>query len=173
MTSAISSPRRAKLRPCGAALVEAAVVLVAFLAFIFLIFDVSWAIFAKATLQHAVREGVRYAVTSRTAMSGGTPLGQVASIKQVVQQQSMGFLSASDLNSIVSVCFSSVVPPDPPDPLLVCKANAAGNLVVVSVDRFKLSPLAPLLRDNTPVVINVSSGDLIESSGAGGIPPPL
>lgn len=172
MSSAISSPRPAKHRPSGAALVETAFVLTLLLGFIFLVFDVSWAIFAKGTLQNAVRAGVRYAVTSQTAISGGTQLGQVASIKQVVQQQSMGFLSASDLNSVVSVSFYSVASATPLQ-LTGSGANAAGNLVVVSVNGFNLSPLAPLLRSSAPALINVSSGDLIESSGTGGLPPPL
>ena len=172
MISAISFPRTVKLRPSGTVLVEVAFVLVVLLGFIFLIFDVSWALFAKATLQHAVLSGVRYAVTSQTATSGGTQLGQVASIKQVVQQQSMGFLSASDLNSFVSVSFYSVASATPLQ-VTGTGANAAGNLVVVSVNGFNLNPLAPFMRSSAPVLINASSGDLIESSGTGGIPPPL
>jgi Flp pilus assembly protein TadG len=153
-------------------MVEAAFVLIVFLGFIFLIFDVSWAIFAKATLQHAVRAGVRYAVTSRTILSGGTQLGHVASIKQVVQSESMGFLSASDVSSRVTVTFWSVSS-NPPAQVTVAGANSAGNMVVVSVNGWNLNPLAPLLRSSSPVQISVSSGDLIESSGSGGAPPPL
>lgn len=156
-------------------MVEAAFVLIVLLGFIFLVFDVSWAIFAKATLQHAVRSGVRYAVTSQTATSGGKQLGQVASIKQVVQRQSMGFLSASDLNSFVKVTFYSVSssPLTLVDQTKDPTANSAGNLVVVSVNGWKLNPLAAVLHSSSPVLISVSSGDLIESSGSGGTPPPL
>lgn len=157
-------------------MVEAAFVLIVLMGFIFLVFDVSWAIFAKATLQHAVRSGVRYAVTSQTTTSGGTQLGQVASIKQEVQRQSMGFLSASDLNSFVTVDFYSVasvaaLQNDPP--LSGVNSNAAGNLVVVSVKGWNFHPIGPLLPSSPAVLISVSSGDLIESSGPGGIPPPL
>ena len=115
MTRGISSPRCGTRRPSGTTLVEACFVLLVFLGFIFLIFDISWGIFAKVTLQHAVRMGVRYAVTSQTAVSGGTQLGQVASIKQVVQRESMGFLKSSDLSSYVTVSFYSVSS-NPPEP---------------------------------------------------------
>jgi Flp pilus assembly protein TadG len=53
------------------------------------IIDFGFGIFLKGTFQHAVREGVRYAVTSRTEPG----MGQDASIKQVVQRNAMGFLN--------------------------------------------------------------------------------
>jgi len=74
----------------------------------FLIMDISWAVFSKAALQHAVREGTRYAVTYRTM----TGVGQDASIKSVVQQNSLGMLNGSGGASLISIlsgkllCFS-------------------------------------------------------------------
>jgi hypothetical protein len=43
--------------------------------FVFLILDMAWAFYVRATLQSAVREGVRYAITSQTM----TGMGQDAS----------------------------------------------------------------------------------------------
>lgn len=149
-------------------MVETSFVLLVFLGFIFLIIDESMAIFAKATLQHAVRSGVRYAVTSQTSGS----LGQVASIKQVVQNQSMGFLSSSDLSSYVEVTFYSVSS-NPPALVTGAGSNAAGNMVVVSVNAWPFRPLAPVLHSGSTILITVNSGDLIETSGSGGSPPPL
>ena len=149
-------------------MVETAFSLLVFLGFIFLIIDLSMGILAKATLQNAVRAGVRYAVTSQT--SGA--LGQVDSIKQVVQSQAMGFLSASDLTSYVTVTFYSVSS-NPPAVVTGVGSNLAGNMVVVSVNAWPFTPLAPVLHSGAAIPITVSSGDLIESSGSGGSPPPL
>lgn len=76
----------------GAAMIEAALVMVFLFALIFLLIDLAWAVFAKVTLQNAVRAGVRYAITSQTGTdpNTGLALGQVASIKQVVQTKAMG-----------------------------------------------------------------------------------
>lgn len=149
-------------------MVEAALVFLVFLGFIFLILDESMAIFAKVSLQHAVRSGVRYAVTSQTSGS----LGQLASIKQVVQDQSMGFLSTSDMSTYVTITFYSV---NTATPAAVTGAgsNGAGNLVVVSVNAWPFKPWTPIGHSGANIPITVSSGDLIESSGAGFVPPAL
>ena len=76
-------------RQRGATIIEAAVILVPFLAIFFALFDFGMAIFMKNTMQFAVRQGVRYAITSQT-MSGK---GQDASINAVIAQNSFGFLS--------------------------------------------------------------------------------
>jgi Flp pilus assembly protein TadG len=172
MSRPISPPQSLRRRPSGTTLVEAAFVLLAFLGLFFLIVDVSWGLFAKVTLQHAVRAGVRYAVTSQTGISGGQPLGQVASIKQVVQQQAIGFLSNSDLSSYMNVKFYSVSS-NPPALVTGVGSNAAGNLVVISVDGWNFNSLVPVLHSSAPILITVSSGDLIESNGTGSAPPPL
>lgn len=148
-------------------MVETAMVLLAFFAFVFLLYDLSWVIFAKVTLQHAVREGVRYAVTSPTGANG-----QIAAIKQKVQDQSMGFLSNSDLTNYVSVDFYAVGS-TPPTKVTGTGSNRAGNLVVVSVNGWQYIPIAPVLHSSAAVPITVSSGDLIESDGTGTAPPPL
>ncbi len=128
--------------------------------------------FSKATLQHAVRTGVRYAITSQTMTSGGNPLGQVASIKSVVQSAAMGVLSNSDMSSYVDVSFYSVSS-NPPTKVTGTGSNSAGNLVIVSVNGWKYYPIAPLLYSGAPVTMSVSAGDLIESTGTGATPPPL
>lgn len=57
--------------------------------FTFLLMDVAWAVRTQATLQYAVNEGVRYAVTSQTVGA----LGQRGSIQTIVQQNALGLLS--------------------------------------------------------------------------------
>ena len=73
--------------------------------FIFLILDVSWMIFAQVTLQSAVRQGVRYAVTGQT-MSG---MGQDASIRSVVQHAAVGFLPATQASSQIAINYYSLL----------------------------------------------------------------
>ena len=58
------------------------------LAILFAVLDLSIAIFVKNTVQFAVCQGVRYAVTSQT-MPG---MGQDDSIKSVVQGYTLGLL---------------------------------------------------------------------------------
>lgn len=135
-------------------------VIVPFFAFVLLVMDVALAVFCKASLQYAVREGVRYAVTSQT-MSG---MGQDASIKTVVQQNSMGFLQGFGGASTIVIQYYT------PDTLTPTASNAGGNIVEISVQGYSLSPLAPLLRSANPIVMTVRSSDRMESS-LGGVPP--
>jgi Flp pilus assembly protein TadG len=154
-------------------MVEAAFALVLFLGFVFLVVDACWGMFAKVTLQHAVRSGVRYAVTSQDPpIVAGKSIGYLAAVKQVVQRESMGLLSTSDLDSYVTVTFYSIAS-GALGAVQGTGANSAGNLIVVSVKAWPLHPLGPLLRSSTPVSITVSSGDLIETVGNGTTPPDL
>src|SRR5579871_5452008 len=66
----------------GSVLVESALCLLPLLGLLWGIFDIGFAIFVKNTMSFAVRQGVRYAVTSQT-MPG---LGHDASIKTRVKE---------------------------------------------------------------------------------------
>lgn len=177
MTGPVICPKRKRRATSGSTMIEATFCLMAFIAIIFLIMDLSWAVFAKLALQNGVRAGVRYAVTSQTSGS----LGQVASIQQEVEKQTMGFLSDAQATSLVNVCFFSVSS-NPPASLgcgtgavasSIGPPNSGGNLVIVSIANYPVSPFAPLYRNSAPVQLSVSSGDLIESSGPSGTPPTL
>jgi Flp pilus assembly protein TadG len=76
-------------RQRGSDILEFTLVLLPLLGFLFLILDVSWAVYSRSTLQYAVAQGVRYAVTSQT-MSG---MGQRASVQSVVQKAAFGKLN--------------------------------------------------------------------------------
>jgi hypothetical protein len=138
--------------------------------------DLGWSLFVKATLQHAVRAGLRYAITNQqqtqTDPNTGQPvtLGQVDSIKQVVQRQSMGLLSGSDVATYVHVDFYQ---PGSGTPAQVTGtgSNSGGNLVIVSIQSFPVTPMAPLLRSGKSVPVTVQAGDLLEPQPAG--TPPL
>lgn len=131
-----------------------------FMALAFLIIDTSWSLVIKATLQHAVREGVRYAVTGQTSGSNG----QIASIEQVVQTQSLGLLTGSQSGTL-SVQFLD------PNTLATTTSNQGGNLVEVAVTNYQITPIAALLTSSAPVSVTVTSIDRIEGS-PGGVAPP-
>ena len=176
----ISRPEQPRLsprvRPRGSTLVECTFILLIFLGLLFLLMDLGWSLFVKATLQHAVRSGLRYAITNQqqTETDPNTgqqvTLGQVDSIKQVVQRQSMGLLSDGDLGAYVHVDFYQ---PNGGAPTAVTGigSNNGGNVVIVSIQGFPITPMAPLLRSTKSVPVTVQAGDLLEPQPSG--PPPL
>jgi len=71
----------------GQSLVEFALTVPLFLLLVFGVLDFGRLFFTQMTVQHAVRQAGRFAVTGRHLTDGqGTPLTRVNSIKQVVQQ---------------------------------------------------------------------------------------
>ena len=153
--------KRGKKREAGAEIVEFGLVMVPMFGILFLIVDLSWMLFARATLQYAVREGVRYAVTGQTM----TGLGEDASIRTVVQQNSMGVLAGAANASKITVTYL-----DPNNNFAVTSSNAGGNVVQVAVSGVNVFPMAPLFRSGNPLSMTAVSSDVVESS-PGGFPP--
>lgn len=125
--------------------------------------DVSFSIFARATLQHAVREGVRYAVTGQ--VSGSSCLG--ASVQQLVAQNSFGFIPSGQASSFVSVQYYN------PNTLTAITDNTGpvgGNVVQVSIAGVTVKSFGPLFRSAAPISMSASALDVMESS-PGGVPP--
>ena len=145
----------------GNAFIEGALVLVPLFALMFAITDFGLAIFIKNTFMHAVREGVRYAVTYKV-QSG---YGHDASIKNVVQANAMGFLSGTANYDKIKIRYYN------PSSFAEVSANDPGNIVEVSVEGYTWGWLAPLWRSNTPLNISVRSSDRMESL-PGGVSPP-
>ena len=83
-----SQRRSRKRRRHGSELVEFGLVLLPFLAFMALIVNLGWVVFVQSTLQYAVAQGGRYAITSQT-LAG---MGMRASIQTYVQQNACGML---------------------------------------------------------------------------------
>ena len=159
--------RRASVRESfeeGSEVVEFGLVIIPMLALVFLIMNVAWMIFAKASLQEGVREGVRYGVTGQI-INGQA--GVSSSIRQVVLQYSGGFISSSRAQTAISVQYLS---PQTLTPLSGPGSCAGGNVLQVSVNGIPVSPLAALLISPAPLVMSAISSDIIESS-PNGIPP--
>jgi Flp pilus assembly protein TadG len=146
--------------------------MVPYFAIFFALFDFGVAIFLKNTMQFAVRQGVRYAVTSQTA----TGLGHDASIKAVVNQYSMGFLnyvapSGSGRPCAGTGCISiDYFTPETLSPVVGTGSNVGGNVVQVTAHNLTWAWMVPLLRSSAPMNFSVSSADVMEAS-PNGIPP--
>src|SRR5580704_3239666 len=75
----------------GQSMVEFALVAPLFFLLVFGITDFSRLFFTEETLQYAVREAGRYAVTGQHATdSNGNTMSRVASIQQIIQKKSLG-----------------------------------------------------------------------------------
>ncbi len=157
-TSKITGRRRDGRR--GSSFVESAFVFVPLMAVIVAIFDYSLVIMTRSTLQHAVREGLRYAITYQT-MSG---MGHDASIRQVVKNNSLGFLnSVTGSEDPCKICIRYYNPTT----LSFTTANSPGNIVEVAVENHTWNWIAPLMRSATPLQITVRASDRTESLAPG------
>jgi hypothetical protein len=128
--------------------------------------DIAWAIFARATLQNAVREGVRFAVTGQV-LSGTSCLG--SSIQQVVAQNSFGFIPASKASQYVTVSYYS------PTNLAAITGGggpAGGNVVQVSAGGIGIHAFGPLWHGASPITISATASDVMESPPNGVAPCP-
>ncbi len=140
----------------GSELVEFALVLLPLLAVVFLIMDICWVFFAQASLQYAVGSGVRYAITNNNLSE--------ASIKSVVQENAMGFLSGPNGLDEITVNYYSAANPSG-SPLKGAAATAGGNVVEVSVKGVTINPLGFVWPGGpTSISLTASSTDIIESS---------
>jgi len=164
-------------------LIEFTLVLLPFLGFTFLLLDLGWVIYKRATLQFAVREGCRYAITNRTQAlndANGNAFGMIDSVKWVVQRSAMGFLGSRSTDpgwSLIQVRFydpntslTSALPLPANCASNVAAPNTGGNLVEVSVENFTASPLAPVLKSADPMVFVARSSDRMEGNPSSGVP---
>jgi Flp pilus assembly protein TadG len=162
LNSRISTRR--KSRSGGNVVVETIFTLLPTFALIFAITDFGLMIFRWSTLQNAVREGCRYAITFQTK-SG---LGQDASIKSEVENYAMGFVKSNDSPVHIFVNYYS---PGALNSPIAGGGNVPGNLVEVSVQNVSYSWLAPLsgsfgfglpfLRSTSPLTLAAYSADVL------------
>lgn len=150
----------------GSTTVEFALVLLPLMAFLFLLMDTAWVIFARATLQHAAREGVRFGVTGQIKAPASC-LG--ASVREVVVANAFGFVPSTSASSMVTVTYYN------PNTLAVqtgSGATAAGNVIQVSIAGLNLSSFAPVWRSSSPISLVASASDVLESPPNGILPCP-
>jgi len=152
-------------RQGGNQLIEISLIFLPMFALLLALVDFSMALFLRATMQNAVREGVRYAVTHQT-MSG---MCQDASIKQVVKNSAVGFLTDPTHDTKIKIRYYA--PGNLTTELTGLNSNSPGNVVEVAVEGFTWSWIAPLWRTSSPFNINVYAADRMEGLGGVASPP--
>ena len=155
-----SKRTRKKAAERGAELVEFAMVLIPMISLVFLSVDVAWAIYAKAALQEAVREGVRYGVTGQT-VNTSTCLDQ--SVRDVVIQYSFGILNTANQTDI-SIAYYAPTNTGTALPTGQAGNTAGGNILQVSVSGVSLKLLAPFFVSTAPMTLSTSASDVIEGN---------
>jgi len=140
-------------------MLEATGVIMLMLGLMFLVVDLSLALFTKATLQQAVHAGVRFAVTEQLA-TGQNYVND--SIVQVVQQNALGMLNGASGACKVSINYFNPVTG-------AASTGTGGDIVEVSVTGYNYTPVG-LLKSASPIAITASSSDVMESCPLGGCP---
>jgi hypothetical protein len=168
-----SQERRARRgRRSGVQIVEFSLCLIPMLSLVTVLMTTTWAIFAKASLQRAVREGVRSGIT----LTAGQMVGSACltdTVKGIVQTDSFGFLSGA--SGLAKIKVNYYLPPAASSSGAVTdvsgnnNGDVGGNIMQVSVQSFTLTDLIPRIYGTRPVteadgpfVFSVYSADLIE-----------
>jgi Flp pilus assembly protein TadG len=161
-------------RTGGAEMLEFTLTFLPLIAMIFALLDIGWAVFAKSTLQYAVRVGVRRGITITGAQATLANSDLTSMVKDIVQNNSLGLLAGSSGRAKIQVHYY-LPPPQgtnaaPTDVSTQTNGNVPLNIMQVSVVNFSLGPLAPRVyswkeaADKTPNTINVAAVDQIEPS---------
>jgi Flp pilus assembly protein TadG len=145
----------------GNAVIETVFTMMPMLALVLGITDIGLMIFRWTTVQNAVREGCRYAVTFQTNAGGH----QDASIEATVQSFAMGFVKTTDNPQTIFVNYYSPTNLNTP---IGSGGNVPGNIVQVSVQNVGFSWIAPLsgtianpLYASTPLSLSAYSLDIL------------
>jgi Flp pilus assembly protein TadG len=167
-----SGRRRRTFGRRGAEPLEFTLVLLPLLAMVTVLLDTSWAVFAKATLQRAVRIGVRTGVTlTASQMAPGACLTDT--VKSTVQANAMGLLNGSSGLALIKVHYFQPPAASSNSAATDVSANSDGdqplNIMQVSVQNYSQNALLPRIfswntkADTSPlVIVGVYSADLIE-----------
>jgi hypothetical protein len=144
------------------------------LVMVFYLLNVSWAIFAKSSLEYAVRVGVRYGITVTGTQATAAKSDLTTMVKAMVQANAMGLLPGA--NGLLKIKVNYLQPPAPNTasaPTDVSKqnyGNSPGNILQISIQGFTLLPLAPRiftwnqLPDKSASPLSAIAADLIEPS---------
>ncbi len=117
---------------------EFSLVILPLFLFSFLIFSISWIFFAKASLEFAVREGCRAAITQSLTDT------RRQSIQSVVQNASFGFIKNTTDVKVDEV------------------QNGGIDLVTVHVDQIPVSIVGGGWFTKSPIKLSASSSDALE-----------
>ncbi len=128
------------------------------------IIDFSMPIFVRSAFTNAVREGARYATTYQYLPGKN----HTESIRQIVVQNSCGFLSEADAESKVQIKFYS---PTSFQEVTSGVKNADGNIVEVGIANHNYNWMVPLQWGPTPITYNIRVAERLETLPRGAIRP--
>ncbi len=179
--------RPSRRRQRGNTILEISFLLLPTFAVICGFLDVGTALFVWNTLQNAVREGTRYAITYQVDSSGT----QVKSIKDTVATWTMNLVSASSTSqttpAVPYIDVEFYTPPTSSNPsgTLVtgqANANAPGNIVTVAIVNYPYKWMAPFsgsflgsafyAAPGSSLTISAYSADVLGGQPVGGLPSP-
>ena len=128
----------------GVATVEFALTAMLLFTVIFVIIDFSYLFWGNLTMQHAVREGARYAVTGQSSLDlnpQGTAQDRCDAAIAAIKNQSMGFYDRAS-PTVVFKTLDATTGAITPVPGNSCAA--AGQIIIIEVS-YALAPLTPFL----------------------------
>ena len=167
--------RRSRAERCrGAEVLEFTFVFLPMMAMIILLIDVAWAVFVKATLEYAVRAGVRSGITITGSQASLAGSNLTSMVKKLVQSKSIGILRGSTGLAKIKVHYFQP-PAEGSTAAAVDVSNQTwGNtplyIMQVSVEGYVLPALVPRIfglnkpMDASGTPIAAVSADLIEPS---------
>ncbi len=171
MNTSIQERRR---RCRGSELLEFTLVFLPLMAILLVLIDVAWAIFVRATLDYAVRAGVRSGITVTGAQASAAHSDLTSMVKSTVQGRSLGILRGTEGLAKVKVHYfqppvdgstAGVVDVSSED-----NGNSPGNIMQVSIEGYELPALVPRVfswnraPDKSGTKIGAVAADLIEPS---------
>jgi hypothetical protein len=137
------TPRLAGLsracRQAGAVAVEFAIAAVLFFTVLFSVIDWSYLFFANLSMQHAVREGARYAVTGQSGLAP-TPGDRCAAARERIRQSSIGMYDKTNATTV----FKTISPAGQVVTLGANNCYGAEQLIIIQVNS-ALRPITPFL----------------------------
>jgi hypothetical protein len=163
-------------------MLEMTFVMFPFFSLFFLQLTLCYWLFAKVTLQQAVRAGVRYGITNTLDGCPGGGSDLTTCIKNKVQWAAGGLLTNEQRDLIeIKMC----KPPNPGSNATcdysvtgTAGANIGDNILTVSIKDYQILPLLPVIPDwskptqTNPLTFTVTCADKIEPGAPGGGAPP-
>lgn len=125
----------------GQEFLETVLTMVLFFGFLFMILDISMAVFVKGSLQTAVEAGVRTGITE-SLLTGTNYLTD--SIALSVAQNSKGYVSTTKPGCKVTVQYYD--PDANPPGYVTSLASGHNTILIVSVNGYRYAPMGPILQ---------------------------
>ena len=131
----------------GQTIIETVLILIILLGLLFAIVDLALMLFANLAMQHAVREGARYAITGRTDLDPDD--SRRLAVIQKIKNSSIGLCNKSTCNIYFYSLDGTEIPYDPEDPQH-SDVGGPGEVIIVEVRDYAWSLLTPFLRPFFP-----------------------